>query len=243
MAEYKQGNKRDVTEDVRWSTKNRRVASVSKGKIVASGPGSTVLTATFNGMSVSFQVNVYEQIWVDERKLDVFLDKTDGDEQELRISGELPSTGKLSVQVQIGKKEYDAEADREENTFAFTHVFAENDEIPASISLIVKPGSAKKQEQVITLPIRLFDESSVQIKALKQQGGKKKKTYSMTGKLFDETFVQKVELVADDELVAAGTIRRGKFEISSFAYDGEDLVLRVTSYGGFVQEWKVEVEE
>ncbi|MFD2368658.1 tandem-95 repeat protein [Brevibacillus sp. GCM10020057] len=242
-AEYKQGTKRDVTEEVRWSTKNRRVASVSKGEIVANGPGSTVITATFNGMSASFQVNVYEQIWVDERKLDLSIEKTDGDEQELRISGELPSKEKLSVQVQIGKKAYDAEVDREENTFAFTHLFGEKDEIPASISLVVKPGSSKKKEQVITLPIRLFDESSVQIKALKQQGDKKKQNYSMTGKLFDDAVIQKIELVEDDELVAVGTIKRGKFEIPSFAHDGDELILRVTSYGGFVQEWKVEVKE
>lgn len=240
FAHYKQGTKRDVTDEVRWTTKNRKVASVTKGKIVANGTGTTLLTATFKGAAVSILVKVYDQPWVDERKLDVSLDNIESpDGYELRISGELPAKEKLSVQVKMGKKEYDADVDQEENSFVFTHSFEEKDELPENVQLIIKPSSSKKKEQIITLPIQLFDTKSVQIKELKKQEDKKKKSYSMTGTLYDELAVMKIELVKDDEIVAVGTMKRGRFEFPSFRYDGEELSLRATSYTGYLQEWEL----
>jgi hypothetical protein len=244
LAYYKQGTVQDVTDQVRWLTKNRRVASVSQGKIVANGTGSTLITASFADTSVSIRVSVYEKAWVDEREVDVSLEEADSpDGVELRIEGELSTKENLLVQVKIGKKTYDADVDREEGTFSFTRLFDEQDELPENVQLIAKPSSSKKQEQIITLPIRLFDVDSVQVKELRKQPDKKKKSYSMTGKLYDDTAVMKVELVQDDEVVATGEINRGKFEIPSFPYDGEELILRATSYTGFVQEWEVAFEE
>ncbi|MED4584490.1 Ig-like domain-containing protein [Brevibacillus choshinensis] len=244
FAHYKQGTKRDVTNEVSWSTKNRKVASVTKGKIVANGTGSTLLTATFKDATVSILVKVYDQRWVDERELDLSLEESESPGgHELQIRGDLPAKEKLFVQVKIGKKDYDADVDLEENSFTFTHSFDENDELPENVQLIIKPSSSKKKEQIITLPLQLFDTSSIQVKELKKKEDKKKKSYSMIGKLYDETNVMKMELVEDDKVVAVGTIKRGKFEIPSFLYDGEELILRATSYTRFVQEWEVKVEK
>ncbi|MED1796405.1 Ig-like domain-containing protein [Brevibacillus nitrificans] len=242
-AHYKQGTKQDVTDQVRWSTKNRKVATAAKGEITANDAGTTLLTASFNGASLSIRVHVYEEPWVDDRDVKVTLEKAgDSGRHELHISGKLPAKERLSVKVQIGKKQYSAEVDREDNTFALTHEFTEKDELPELVQLIIKPSSSKKEEQVIILPIQLFDASSLQIKELKSQKDKKK-SYSLTGKLYDETQVRVVELIEEDEVVATATIKRGKHEIPSFSYDGEDLILRATSYTGFTQEWKVEIKE
>ncbi|MDR7316997.1 Ig-like domain-containing protein [Brevibacillus nitrificans] len=242
-AHYKQGTKQDVTDEVRWSTKDRKVATAAKGEITAKDAGTTLLTSSFNGASLSIRVHVYEEPWVDDRDVEVTLEQAEvSGGHELHISGKLPAKERVSVKVQIGKKQYSAEVDREDNTFVLTHEFAEKDELPEQVQLIIKPSSSKKEEQVIILPIQLFDASSLQIKELKSQKDKKK-SYSLTGKLYDETQVRAVELVEEDEVVATATIKRGKLEIPSFSYDGEDLILRATSYTGFTQEWKVEIKE
>lgn len=242
FALYAQGTKRDVTEEARWSSKNRRVASASKGKIVANGQGSTLLTATFNDASVSFLVNVYDQPWVDEREVEVALEES-ADGVELRINGKLPDEEKLSVQVQIGKKSEDADMDDDGRSFSFARLFDERADLPRQMQLVVNADGSRKKEQIITLPIQLFDEGSVSVKKLSRRDDGNESSFRMTGDLYDDTAVMKVELMHDDEVIAAGTIKRGKFDIPSFAYDGGELVLRATSYTGYAQEWVVDMDD
>jgi len=57
-ASYPDGTNKDVTEQAAWTTASAAVAEVNQGKITAVGTGSTTVTATYDGKTVSITVEV-----------------------------------------------------------------------------------------------------------------------------------------------------------------------------------------
>lgn len=65
-AVFSDGSIKDVTSLANWTTDNSEAADVESGEIAAIDPGSAVITAYYNGVSVSIQVEVEAAFWEDE---------------------------------------------------------------------------------------------------------------------------------------------------------------------------------
>ena len=57
-ATYKNGQVQNVTNEAKWSSANTAIATVSQGKVVLKGYGSTILTVTYENQSTMIIVNI-----------------------------------------------------------------------------------------------------------------------------------------------------------------------------------------
>ena len=80
------GNYRNVEADL--SSSNTDVAVIENGIVKAVAPGTFTLTAKYNGMSTSMDVNVYKKVAADESDaITSVIAKTNGEEQIYSVSG------------------------------------------------------------------------------------------------------------------------------------------------------------
>ncbi|MGC5326213.1 tandem-95 repeat protein [Brevibacillus sp. SYSU BS000544] len=230
-------SKRDVTKDVTWTTKDKKVATVSKGKIKAVGKGSTLITASYKGKKATILVNVYDKLWVDEREVEVTLTRSGSSSySNLKVEGKILEDDDLSVKVVYGKSVYTAKVDKDEMTFTFERKIKVNSKTSKEIELQLKPKGSDEDEQVIILPIELFDPDSIKVKEGRND------SYTITGEVYNPSVINKIEIVVDGEVLSIGSIQKNQFELKLAKWKGDKLILRATAYNGFVQEYEVEVE-
>lgn len=95
------GNYRNVEADL--SSSNTDVAVIENGIVKAVAPGTFKLTAKYNGMSTSMDVNVYKKVAADESDaITSVIAKTNGEEQIYSVSG--IKQGQLQNGVNIIRK-------------------------------------------------------------------------------------------------------------------------------------------
>lgn len=107
-AVYPDGTSKDVTAQAAWTTSSAAIAEVFQGKITAVGPGSTTVSATFEGktVTVSVEVDQAQTLSVEPRMLilnvgetaDIILTSTDSAGNSSRVtSGAVWSTSSVRV--------------------------------------------------------------------------------------------------------------------------------------------------
>lgn len=230
-------SRREVTGDVVWTTKDKKVATVSKGKIQAIGKGTTLITASYKGKKAYILVKVYDNMWVDERDVEVTVTPTGSSSNyNLKVEGNILVDDDLSVNIAFEKALYQAKVDKEKQTFTFERKIKINKNTVKEIQLQIKPKGSDEEEQLITLPIALFDPDSINVKE------NRKDTFTITGDVYNPMVISKIEAVVDGEVITIGSLRNNQFELKLTKWKGDKLIVRATAYNGFVQEVEVEIE-
>ncbi|MGE5701502.1 MAG: tandem-95 repeat protein, partial [Clostridia bacterium] len=220
--------KRDVTDEVVWKSEDSKIASVSaKGIVRAKKAGTTRIIASYKGMETAILVRVYEHKWVDERDITVsFTPNRTGSQFKLVVKGKLLEEDGLGVTVKVGKASYKAKMDKDGQSFSFQRTLKWKGELPQSIELRVS--SDAKEEQVITLPLQLFDPEDVQLEKNK-----------LNGTVFDRTLIANMEAVTEEGEHFYATWEENRFEIKLPATVTGKITLRATAFSGLQQEWEV----
>ncbi|WP_438348023.1 Ig-like domain-containing protein [Paenibacillus sp. FA6] len=98
-ATYPDGSQRDVAEDAKWTTSNKNVADVIKGKITAYGAGTATITASYGAETVTLEVDVDKtrKLVVDIQNVYLSLVTGGNASQQLALTAVYPDSPDLIV--------------------------------------------------------------------------------------------------------------------------------------------------